>query len=145
MLPYFYSSFNYFKYTSRRFSLMKDISTFAISSLGNFYRDGKYYDFKYRKVNDHDFPSLADGIVIPHGIYDIADNFGYLTLGISKDTSEFFCDNLAAYWQSDLQWKYPGSLSENSASYLKHTGRGIWASYCIGDSQAGHFASPTNC
>jgi len=75
--------------------------------IGNFFRDGKYYDFKHRKVNDHDFPSLAKGIVIPHGIYDIADNFGYLTLGTSKDTSEFFCDNLAAYWQSDFQWKYP--------------------------------------
>lgn len=77
--------------------------------LGNFYRDGKYYDCKYRKVNDHDFRSLANGIVIPHGIYDIADNFGYLTLGTSKDTSEFFCDNLAAYWQSDFQWKYPSA------------------------------------
>ena len=75
--------------------------------LGNFFRDGKYYDFKHRKVNDHDFPSLANGIVIPHGIYDIADNFGYLTLGTSKDTSEFFCDNLETCWRSDLQWKYP--------------------------------------
>lgn len=75
--------------------------------LGNFFRNGKYYDFKHRKVLGHDFPSLAIGVVIPHGIYDIADNFGYLTLGTSKDTSEFFCDNLEAYWRSGLQWKYP--------------------------------------
>jgi len=96
--------------------------------IGNFFRDGKYYDFKHRKVNDHDFRSLADGIVIPHGIYDIADNFGYLTLGTSKDTSAFFCDNLQAYWQSDLQWKYPhadwmlllcdGGGSNNSRHYI---------------------------
>ena len=77
--------------------------------LGNFFRDGKYYDFKHRKVNDHDFRSMASGIVVPHGIYDIADNFGYLTLGTSKDTSEFFCDNLQNWWQSDLQWKYPAA------------------------------------
>lgn len=74
--------------------------------IGNFFRDGKYYDCKHRKVNDHDFASQAKGIVIPHGIYDIADNFGYLTLGTSKDTSQFFCDNLEAYWRSDFQWKY---------------------------------------
>lgn len=77
--------------------------------LGNFFRDGKYYDFKHRKVNDHDFPSMAKGVVIPHGIYDIADNFGYLTLGTNKDTSQFFCDNLSTFWQSDLQYKYPNA------------------------------------
>ena len=75
--------------------------------LGNFYRDGTYYDFKHRKVNDHDFKSLAKGIVIPHGLYDIADNFGYLTLGTSKDTSQFCTDNIAYWWQQELQWKYP--------------------------------------
>ena len=64
--------------------------------IGNFFRDGKYYDFKHRKVNDHDFKSLAKGVVIPHGLYDIADNFGYLTLGTSKDTSQFCCDNIGS-------------------------------------------------
>lgn len=77
--------------------------------LGNFFRDGSYYDFKHRLVNDHDFRSLASGVVIPHGLYDIADNFGYLSLGISKDTSEFLCDNLAYWWQDTLQWKYPSA------------------------------------
>ena len=96
--------------------------------LGNFFRDGKYYDCKHRKVNDHDFPSLADGIVIPHGLYDLADNFGYLTLGTTKDTSEFFCDNLETHWLNDLQWKYPdtdwmlllcdGGGSNNSRHYI---------------------------
>lgn len=74
--------------------------------LGNFYRDGQYYDKDYRLVNDHDFLSYAQGVVIPHGIYDIADNFGYLTLGTSKDTSAFVCDNIEHFWQTDLQWKY---------------------------------------
>jgi hypothetical protein len=75
--------------------------------LGNFFRDGSYYDFKHRKVNDHDFRTLANGIVVPHGLYDVADNFGYLTLGTSKDTSLFCCDNIAHWWQQELQWKYP--------------------------------------
>jgi hypothetical protein len=47
---------------------------------------------------DHDFPSLADGVVIPHGIYDLQQNHGYITLGTSHDTSEFACDCLRQWW-----------------------------------------------
>jgi len=96
--------------------------------LGNFHRPGRYYDKLHRKVNDHDFKSDAHGLVIPHGIYDVGDNFGYLTLGNSHDTSAFVCDNLAHFWQSDLQWKYPkaewmlllcdGGSSNNSRYYM---------------------------
>lgn len=75
--------------------------------IGNFYRKGQYFDYQHRKVNDHDFKSFAKGMVIPHGIYDVADNYGYLTLGNSKDTSAFVCDNLEYFWTQDLQWKYP--------------------------------------
>lgn len=96
--------------------------------IGNFHRNGTYYSSMFRKVNDHDFRSQADAIMVPHGIYDLADNHGYLSLGISKDTSEFVCDNLEAWWQSDLQWKYPqaqwalilcdGGGSNNARSYI---------------------------
>ena len=96
--------------------------------LGNFHRKGQYYDRAVRKVNDHDFKTFATGQVIPHGIYDLADNRGYLSLGTSKDTSEFVCDNLEAFWCSDLQWKYPtadwmlllcdGGGSNNSRHYI---------------------------
>jgi hypothetical protein len=75
--------------------------------LGNFDRGDSYYGTGSRRVNDHDFRSAADGVVVPHGIYDVAQNRGYLTLGMSKDTSEFVCDNLLWYWQHELQWQYP--------------------------------------
>ena len=75
--------------------------------LGNFHRRGHYYDRHHRQVNDHDFRSASDGIVVPHGIYDLQRNFGYLSLGSSHDTSAFVCDNLAHFWQDDLQWHYP--------------------------------------
>lgn len=83
------------------------IDTKAKELLGNFYRKGNYYAIRHRLVNDHDFRSHATGIVVPHGIYDLADNYGYLTLGMSKDTSAFVCDNILSFWKSDLQWKYP--------------------------------------
>lgn len=79
--------------------------------LGNFDRKESYWGKTKRSVNDHDFQSKAEGIVIPHGIYDIADNTGYISLGTSKDTSEFVCDNIAWAWQNHLQWKYQGSKS----------------------------------
>ena len=75
--------------------------------LGNFDRGDRYYGNGVRRVNDHDFLCAADGVVVPHGIYDVARNRGYLTLGVSQDTSEFVCDNLLWYWQQDLQYRYP--------------------------------------
>ena len=75
--------------------------------IGQFYRNGKSYCEEAVKVYDHDFPSLAEGIVIPHGIYDVVRNIGYSSLGMSKDTSEFLCDNLRYHWLSSIQKDYP--------------------------------------
>src|SRR5450756_2931998 len=68
--------------------------------LGNFYRDGKVYCTQTVKVYDHGFNSFSDGVVIPHGIYDLKLNEGYITLGTSKDTSEFCCDCIRDWWEN---------------------------------------------
>ena len=75
--------------------------------LGDFHRSGTYFGTKTQHVYDHDFPSYAEGKVIPHGIYDVGHNKGYLSLGISRDTSEFVCDNVEYFWKNSLQWEYP--------------------------------------
>lgn len=85
------------------------IDTKKKEPLGNFDRNEQYFGKDKRKVNDHDFLNFAKGIVIPHGLYDIADNMGYITLGTSKDTSQFVCENIAWYWQESIQWKYPNA------------------------------------
>jgi hypothetical protein len=59
--------------------------------IGNFYCEGKVYCTQMVKVYDHDFNTFSDGVVIPHGIYDLKRNEEYITLGTSKDTSEFCC------------------------------------------------------
>jgi hypothetical protein len=79
-------------------------------------------------VYDHSFPSYATGIVVPHGLYDEARNVGYVTLGTSKDTSEFACDSIAYWWERELVWQYPwadklmlrcdGGGSNSSRSWL---------------------------
>src|SRR6266852_1178057 len=75
--------------------------------LGTLYRDGKVYYQQALQAFDHDFPSLARGVIIPHGIYDVARNHGWLHVGLSRDTTAFACDSLRLYWESDGQHDYP--------------------------------------
>jgi hypothetical protein len=48
---------------------------------------------------------------VPHGLYDIYRNLGYLTLGTSHDTSEFSCTCLRNWWFSHGQSDYPNATS----------------------------------
>jgi hypothetical protein len=63
------------------------------------------------EVYDHDFPSLATGIAIPHGLYDMTDNVGYIQIGTSHDTSEFACDSIRYWWQTSGKQRYRGANS----------------------------------
>lgn len=77
--------------------------------LGTLYRDGKVYCREALKAFDHDFPSLASGVIIPHGIYDLARNQGWIHLGLSRDTTQFACDSLRVFWRHDGQRLYPNA------------------------------------
>lgn len=77
--------------------------------IGNFFRKGKLYTQEVIPVNDHDFPSQAEGKVIPHGLYDIYRNIGYMTLGVSHDTSEFACECVRQWWLNQGKRDYPNS------------------------------------
>ena len=66
--------------------------------LGNLYRDGKCYTQAPIKVYDHDYEYLAEGKVVPHGIYDLQANEGYISLGDSSETADFITDNLLWWW-----------------------------------------------
>jgi hypothetical protein len=75
--------------------------------IGNLHRAGAVYCQQAIEVYDHDFPHLADGIAIPHGIYDINLNTGYVNIGTSRDTSEFSCDSLRHWWYNRGRYDYP--------------------------------------
>ena len=66
--------------------------------IGNFFRDGKVYTQDIINVYDHDFASQADGKIVPHGLYDMHRNVGYIKLGVSNDTSEFACECIRQWW-----------------------------------------------
>ena len=75
--------------------------------LGNLYRGGKCYCTKALKVYDHDYEHLSSGKVIPHGIYDLAANKGYITIGSSSETADFVLDNLLWWWDNYGIHQYP--------------------------------------
>ena len=79
--------------------------------IGNFYRDGSLYTTAEVHTYDHDFPSYADGIIIPHAFYDLQQNKGFINIGTSRDTSEFACDSFRNWWQQQGQHDYPDATS----------------------------------
>src|SRR5882672_5078914 len=89
------------------------IDTKKKECLGTLYRDGKVYGQQALKAFDHAFPSLASGVIIPHGLYDLARNEGWIHVGLSRDTTAFACDSLRLFWHSDGR-----CLSPNASAIL---------------------------
>jgi Rhodopirellula transposase DDE domain len=79
--------------------------------VGNFYREGRLYTQETIETFDHDFPSFASGVIIPHGLYDVKRNDGHVNLGTSHDTSEFACDSIERWWESRGRAFYPRATS----------------------------------
>ncbi len=51
------------------------------------------------QVNVHDFKGEL-GRVSPYGVYDIHDNSGWVSVGISSDTAEFAVETIRRWWNS---------------------------------------------
>ena len=75
--------------------------------LGNFRREGETYTQKTVETLDHDFPSAGTGKLIPHGIFDLANNHASIHLNTSHDTSEMCCDSIALWWREHGLAAYP--------------------------------------
>ena len=77
--------------------------------LGNLYREGKVFSTGLIAVYDHDYHYLAEGAVIPHGIYDLHRKEGYISIGSSHETAEFIADNLLWWWDNFGIHNYPNA------------------------------------
>jgi hypothetical protein len=75
--------------------------------IGNFKNDGSTWCKEARRTLDHDFPSLADGRLIPFGVFDLKENRGHVYCGTSRETGEFAGDALLTWWQESGQETYP--------------------------------------
>lgn len=58
------------------------------------------------RVFSSDYSFLKMGKAIPHGIYDVKLNKGYLTIGTSNETADFIIDNLRNWWYNHGQAFY---------------------------------------
>jgi Rhodopirellula transposase DDE domain len=79
--------------------------------LGDFFRHGTLWTRETIRVFDHDFAEFGQGVVLPHGIYDLKLNRGYIHLGTSHETSEFACDCLEDWWERFGRAAYPAARS----------------------------------
>jgi hypothetical protein len=58
-------------------------------------------------VRVHDFKLPELGKVAPYGVYDIAANHGWVSVGIDADTAAFAVESIRRWWQKLGQARYP--------------------------------------
>jgi Rhodopirellula transposase DDE domain len=68
--------------------------------LGTLYREGKSYCQTPHQAYDHDYSHLGKGKIIPHGIFDLQKNIGFVSIGNSSETATFIVDNLRWWWDN---------------------------------------------
>ena len=77
--------------------------------VGTFHNDGR--DWQPRKdpvpVRVHDFMDDALGKVIPYGVYDLARNTGWVSVGIDHDTPAFAVASIVRWWRHMGKKTYP--------------------------------------
>jgi transposase len=58
------------------------------------------------QVRVHDFPIPDLGRVTPYGVYDLATNAGWVSVGIDHDTAAFAVASIRSWWMKEGQVRY---------------------------------------
>jgi hypothetical protein len=66
--------------------------------IGNFKNPGRTWRQSRREVLENDYPSEAEGIAIPYGIYDVTRNEGCVVVGTSHQTPAFAVASIRRWW-----------------------------------------------
>jgi Rhodopirellula transposase DDE domain len=80
-------------------------------------------------VDVHDFPSDALGKAIPYGVYDIADNSGFVNVGTDHDTPVFASDVNPRVVEADGQQALPrchGTLHHRRRGWKQQLSGAVW-------------------
>lgn len=77
--------------------------------IGNFKNAGTdwFVQGNAPEVRVYDFVDKELGKAVPYGVYDIAKNEGWVSVGISKDTAEFAVNSIRTWWQQMGKEQYP--------------------------------------
>jgi hypothetical protein len=81
--------------------------------VGDFKNSGREWRPKGEpeKVRVHDFIIPELGRAVPYGVYDIADNAGWVSVGIDHDTAAFAVNAVRSWWSTMGQARYPNATS----------------------------------
>ena len=63
------------------------------------------------EVRVHDFVIPELGRAVPYGVYDIADNAGWVSVGIDHDTAAFAVNAIRRWWKLMGRERYPNARS----------------------------------
>jgi transposase len=109
-----------FEYIDRKVSAFIEGNQPAISIdtkkkelVGNFKNGGREWrpEKNPLSVNTHDFPEDGVGKAIPYGVYAIARNEGWVSVGITHDTAEFATESIYRWWHEMGRKRYPKAES----------------------------------
>jgi hypothetical protein len=77
--------------------------------LGAYHRDGQSWRLKGDpvRVRSHDFPEKDTVTISPYGVYDIAANRGFVSVGTGCDTGAFSVNAIRLWWQEEGSLRYP--------------------------------------
>src|SRR3954451_14996104 len=79
--------------------------------VGNFTNKGTEYrpEGEPRRTEVHDFENKELGKVVPYGVYDLADNSGWVSLGVTSDTAEFAVNAIRSWFDKKGRTLYPAA------------------------------------
>ena len=77
--------------------------------VGNFKNAGREWrpQGTPEEVQVHDFLNKELGRAVPYGIYDIASNSGWVSVGVDHDTAEFSVQTIRRWWRNVGSRRYP--------------------------------------
>jgi transposase len=77
--------------------------------IGDFKAVGREFEPKGRpvEVRGHDFKDKQLGHAVPYGVYDLAADEGWVSVGISADTAQFAVNSIISWWEQLGRERYP--------------------------------------
>ena len=77
--------------------------------VGDFRNPGREYRPRGNpeEVRVHDFLIKELGRAVPYGVYDLAANFGWVSVGVDHDTAAFAVNSIRQWWQAVGRARYP--------------------------------------
>jgi transposase len=79
--------------------------------IGEYKNAGREWELEKEapRVKVYDFIDKELGKAVPYGVYDIAQNQGWVSVGISSDTAEFAVNTIKTWWQQMGKEQYPAA------------------------------------